>query len=67
MDSDNIFDYSDQFLDEIIDNLIILKTKKLSNPKNNEFNNKLKTIFGKSLDDKEYEKIISLNKNEFKK
>ncbi len=66
MDSDNIFDYSDQFLDEIIDNLIILKTKKLSNPKNNEFNNKLKTIFGKSLDDKEYEKIISLNKNEFK-
>ena len=66
MDSDNIFDYSDQFLDEIIDNLIILKTKKLSNPKNNEFNNKLKTIFGKSLDDKEYEKIISLNENELK-
>ena len=66
MDSDNIFDYSDQFLDEIIDNLIILRTKKLSNPKNNEFNNKLNAIFGKSLDDKEYEKIISLNENELK-
>ena len=66
MDSDNIFDYSDKFLDEIIDNLIILRTKKLSNPKNNEFNNKLNAIFGKSLDDKEYEKIISLNENELK-
>ena len=66
MDSDNIFDYSNQFLDEIIDNLIILKTKKLSNPKNNEFNNKLRTIFGKSLSESEYKNIISLNDNELK-
>ncbi len=66
MDSNNIFDYSDQFLNEIIDDLISLKAKKLANPKNNEFNNKLKTIFGKSLDEIEYEKILSINKKELK-
>ncbi len=66
MDSDNIFDYSNQFLNEIIEDLTNLRTKKLSNPKNNEFNNKLKTIFGKSLDNNEYEGIISLQGNKFK-
>ena len=66
MDSDSIFDYSDQFLGEIIDDLISLKLKKSANPKNNEFNNKLKSIFGKSLDDDEYEKMISLNDKELR-
>jgi len=66
MDSDSIFDYSDQFLGEIIDDLINLKLKKLANPGNNEFNNKLKSIFGKSLDDDEYEKMISLNDKELR-
>ena len=61
MDSEKIFDYSDNFLSEIVDNLISLKIQKLSNPKNNEFNNKLKAIFGKSLNDNEYEELISLN------
>ena len=66
MDSDSIFDYSDQFLGEIIDDLINLKLKKSANPKNNEFNNKLKSIFGKSLDDDEYKKMISLNDKELR-
>ncbi len=61
MDSEKIFDYSDNFLSEIVDNLISLKIQKLSNPKNNEFKNKLKAIFGKSLNDNEYEELISLN------
>jgi preprotein translocase subunit SecA len=60
MDSEKIFDYSDNFLSEIVDNLISLKIQKLSSPKNNEFNNKLKAIFGKSLNDDEYDKLISL-------
>tara|TARA_B100000900_G_scaffold414296_1_gene440570 strand:- start:2241 stop:4784 length:2544 start_codon:yes stop_codon:yes gene_type:complete len=64
MDSDSIFDYSDQFLYEIVDDLLNLKAKKLSNPKNNEFNNKLRTIFGKSLDENEFEKMLSLNDKE---
>ena len=61
MDSEKIFDYSDNFLSEIVDNLISLKIQKLSNPKNNEFNNKLKTIFGKSQNDDEYDELISLS------
>ena len=61
MDSEKIFDYSDNFLSEIVDNLISLKIQKLSNPKNNEFSNKLKTIFGKSLNDEEYDELISLS------
>ncbi len=60
MDSEKIFDYSDNFLSEIVDNLISLKIQKLSNPKSNEFNNKLKAIFGKSLNDDEYDELISL-------
>jgi preprotein translocase subunit SecA len=61
MDSDKIFDYSDSFLLEIVDNLISLKIQKLSNPKNNDFSKKLRTIFGKSLNDDEYDELISLS------
>ncbi len=61
MDSEKIFDYSDNFLSEIVENLISLKIHKLSNPKNNEFNNRLKTIFGKSLNDDEYNELMSLS------
>ena len=61
MDSEKIFDYSDNFLSEIVENLISLKIQKLSNPKNNEFNNRLKTIFGKSLNDDEYDELMSLS------
>ncbi len=61
MDNEKIFSYSDSFLSEIVDNLISLKIQKLSNPKNNEFSNRLKTIFGKSLSDDEYNELISLS------
>ena len=61
MDSEKIFDYSDNFLSEIVDKLISLKIQKLSDPKNNELNNKLRTIFGKSLNDDEYDDLISLS------
>ena len=66
MDSEKIFDYSDEFLSEIINDLINLKEKKLSNPNNNEFDNKLRTIFGKSLNNDEYQQLGSLKSNEFK-
>ena len=66
MDSEKIFDYSDNFLSEIVDNLISLKIQKLSNPKNNEFNNRLRTIFGKSLNDDEYNELVSLSDEEFR-
>ena len=59
MNSEKVFDYSDEFLSEIIENhLITLKTQKLSNPKNNEFNNQLKTLLGKSLMIMNLEKML---------
>ena len=66
MDSDKIFDYSEKFLAEILDDLVNLKIQRLSNPKNTEFNNKLKTIFGKSLEDNEYNELISYKDEKFK-
>ena len=53
MDSENIFEFSDEFLQEIINDLIKLKSKKLSNPKNNEFEKKLKSLIGKNFSEKE--------------
>ena len=44
MNSDQIFDYSNNFLNEIIDDLIKLKKKKYQIPKIMILNNKLKSI-----------------------
>ena len=66
MNSDQIFEYSNNFLDEIIQSLINLKIKKLSEPKNNDFNNKLKSILGKNFTDNEFENLSKLNDKEFK-
>ncbi len=49
MNSDTIFDYSNSFLNEIIDDLIRLKINKKSNPKSSDFENKLKSILGKNF------------------
>ena len=35
---------------KIIDDLIKLKSKKISEPKNNEFDNKIRSIMGKNFD-----------------
>ncbi len=56
----NIFEFSDEFLQEMINNLIQLKSKKLNNPQNNEFEKKLKSLIGKNFDE---EKINSFNHN----
>ena len=66
MDSNKIFNYSNEFLSEIITDLIKLKEKKLSNPNNSEFDNKLRIIFGKSLNNDEYHQLGSLKSDEFK-
>ena len=64
MNSEKIFDYSDEFLLEIIEHLKTLKSQKLSQQKNNDFNNQLKTVLGKSINDQEFEEIKSLNNKE---
>ncbi|WP_440655608.1 preprotein translocase subunit SecA [Candidatus Pelagibacter sp. HIMB1509] len=66
MNSENIFDYSDEYLKEISEDLIKLKIQNLSNPKSNEFNNKVKQIVGKSFNDTELESLISAKDNELK-
>ena len=66
MNSDKIFDYSNEFLEEILDNIIKTKVQNSSNLNNNEFSNKVRTILGKSVDDKKFFDICSLNNSEFK-
>jgi len=63
INSDEVFDYSDEFLSEIIEHLITLKVQNLS--KNNEFNNQLKILLGKSIDDEEFKALINLKDQEF--
>ena len=67
MNSENIFDYSDEFLKEISDDLIKLKISNLSNPKSNEFHNKTKQIIGKSFEETEFKNLIEAKDNDFKK
>ncbi len=66
MNSENIFDYSDEFLKEIADNLIRLKISNLSNPKSNEFNNKTKQIVGKSFEETEFKDLIDATDKDFR-
>ncbi len=64
INNDNIFEFSDEFLKETVDDLIKLKSKKISNPKNNEFNNKLKSLMGKNFNDTKI-KSFSENNNDY--
>jgi preprotein translocase subunit SecA len=66
MNSDKIFEYSDEFLEEMFENLIRLKSLKLANPKNDEFTNQLKVIFGKSFDNKKINEFIDLKDQDLK-
>ena len=65
INSKEIFNISDVFLSEIIENLLDLKNKYLTNPKSNEFSNQLKSIVGKSFDEKEIESLIQIKNKEF--
>ena len=60
-----IFNYSNDFLSEIIEQSIELKNKYLSNPKGNEFSNQLKPILGKSFNEQELENLFQSNNQVF--
>ena len=66
MNSDQIFDYSDNFLNEIQENLIELKIKKLSNPKSIDFENKLKILMGKNLNENDLQNLIGASDKDLK-
>ena len=67
MNSEQIYEYSNDFLNEEVDNLIELKILKKSNPKNNNFDKKLKIILGKKINDEELKSLKLLNDNDFRK
>ena len=67
MKSNEIFSYSEGFLNEIIDELIQLKIQKIKDPKSNDFNNRLKSLMGKSLEEKKFTELISLGDKDFRK
>ena len=57
----------DNFMDEIIQNLISDKKKYLSDPKNNIFSRNLKSVLGKSFGEIESKEINNLNPEDFEK
>ena len=66
MKSDQIFNYSDDFLKEILEDLIKLKIQKNSYPKNNDFDARLRSILGRNFREEDLKRLGSLNDNLFK-
>ncbi len=58
--------YSSDFIDEIANNLNEYKNEKLMNPKNEDLNIKIRSIFGKSFNEEEISQLVKLNNNDFK-
>ncbi len=57
--------YSENFLDEIIDDLKLKKTKKLANASSNEIHMQLKSLFGKSFEESEINELVNLENKAF--
>jgi len=66
INSTEIFNYSNSFLSETIEQLIELKNKNITDYKNHEFNNQLKFILGKSFETNEIENLTKLENKKFK-
>ncbi len=66
MNSEQIFSYSEVFLNEILDDLIKLKIQKIANPKSNEFDNRIKSLMGKSLEVNKFQDLISAKDDDFR-
>ena len=67
MNSDNIFEYSNEFLNEIISECLRLKFKKKTDIKNLEFENKIKGLLGKNINDEKLKEISIKSDEELKK
>ena len=66
IESENSFDVSNDFFDEIMLNLLDSKKKYLSNPKNSEFENSVKQIIGKAFSSEEINSILEMKDDQFK-
>ena len=65
MNSEKVFDYSDEFMSEITSHLMSLKKKSLSKTSSNDFNNQLKNLLGKSVDTQEFGEFLNLKDIDF--
>ena len=65
INSVEIFNYSDDFLSELLEKLMDIKNKYLTNPKNTEFGKNLKSILGKSFNEQEIKNLIQIQNQEF--
>ncbi len=64
MNSARIFDYSNNFLDEIKKDIINSKIQKNANPKSTHFESQIKTLMGKNFDEKDLESLLKKKDDE---
>ncbi len=64
MNSEKIFDYSNNFLNEIKKDIINSKIQKIANPKSSYFESQIKTLMGKNFDEKELESLLKKKDDE---
>ncbi len=67
INNDNVNTLSDDFLNEIINDLKKTKSKYLAKPNSNEFVNQFKSLFGKSFNQDEIESLRNTKDNGFEK
>jgi preprotein translocase subunit SecA len=67
INNDNVNTLSDDFLNEIINDLKKTKSKYLAKPNSNEFVNQFKSLFGKSFNQDEIESLRNAKDNDFEK
>ena len=67
IDSEKIFEYSANFLDEIKRDLIELKIQKIANPKSSLFESQIKTLMGKNFNEEELKVLLEKKDNELMK
>ena len=65
INSNNADTLSDDFLNEIIDDLKDTKSKYIAKPNSNDFTNQFKFLFGKSFNSEEINNLVNLKDNEF--
>jgi len=65
MNSEKVFEYSDEFMSEIMSHLMSLKNQNLSKSSGNEFTNQLKILLGKSVDDQDFKDLVNLKDQNF--
>ncbi len=66
INSKEIFEYSQGFLNDVVTDLIKIRSQNQANLKNYDFKNKLKTIIGQRLTEDEFEKLILMKDDDLK-